>query len=985
MMLKKFVPLVCLLVLAFAAAPASINGTGYGYRVWRVEDGLPQNRIRALSQTPDGYLWIGTTEGLARFDGVRFAVFDRSNTPAMYDDGILTLRLSSDGALWIGTEGGGLVRYRDGVFRHFGSSEGLTNGFVRAIFEDSRTNLWVGTDRGFFRRDGERFVRLDGTSAIPNATVPSIAEDAEGRIWAVSPQGMLTVVDGRLSYARPGCDTSRIRGLRQSRSGSPWVMWTQGASHLRDGCAGKDLLLPDVPVHTIKEDDEGSVWFGTTGRGLFRQVDGRPVPFSPAPNLPDGSVNTIFEDSQRNLWLGCDEGLVLLSLSSVTTVAGAQGLEHDDVLTVYSSPAGELWVTTLDGRVYRIADGIAKPYRLPYPAMNLQIRTVFQDRSGSLWFGTFLGGVVRQTGSATTVYTAKDGLKARAVRQIIEDRQGNIWIGLGGGFTRWNGSSFRHYYLEDGLSYPSVRCMMLDNRGDLLVGTDGGVNRVHDGSIVRDREFAAVAKEKIWAMYQDDSGTLWMGTQGGGLLRLKSGALTRYTRANGLPSNSIFQILDDRHGNLWMSTSSGVISAERTELDSAAADKAPLIHITPYGTAEGMITSQMNGGIQPAGTRTPSGDLWFASTKGAVRINPVIVPGRRPMPVLIEKLMADSQAIPILSHVSIPSGHGRLEIDFTLCDLASSQRVSFRYKLEGFDDNWMPAGRTRSANYTNLPPGDYRFHVIASDPGWAPKASEAWLALTLLPTFYDTKTFYALCALALGTVIWAGFALYARQTRIRYGIVLAERTRLAREMHDTVIQGCVGTDTLLEAAAGFRSVDPAEANQLVDEARVQIKKTLEEARQAVWDLRHPEASDSSIPVLFDLARKLGDKHGIQIDTEITGAGALTPDIDRTILLVGREAVSNAVAHAHASRIGIRLSYGPASVKLEVTDNGRGFMAQREESLGRRHFGLIGMRERAESAGGSFAIQSSPGAGTRVTATLPVVTEPIAPRFLSEAP
>jgi signal transduction histidine kinase len=180
-------------------------------------------------------------------------------------------------------------------------------------------------------------------------------------------------------------------------------------------------------------------------------------------------------------------------------------------------------------------------------------------------------------------------------------------------------------------------------------------------------------------------------------------------------------------------------------------------------------------------------------------------------------------------------------------------------------------------------------------------------------------------------------------------------------------------------------VDPAEANQLVDEARVQIKKTLEEARQAVWDLRHPEASDSSIPVLFDLARKLGDKHGIQIDTEITGAGALTPDIDRTILLVGREAVSNAVAHAHASRIGIRLSYGPASVKLEVTDNGRGFMAQREESLGRRHFGLIGMRERAESAGGSFAIQSSPGEGTRVTATLPVVTEPIAPRFLSEAP
>ena len=290
----------------------------------------------------------------------------------------------------------------------------------------------------------------------------------------------------------------------------------------------------------------------------------------------------------------------------------------------------------------------------------------------------------------------------------------------------------------------------------------------------------------------------------------------------------------------------------------------------------------------------------------------------------------------------------------------SPQRVSFQYKLEGFDENWTTAVRTRSASYTNLPHGDYRFHVLASDPGLPSKNSEAVLSFTLMPAFYATKWFFALVAMALGTGIWGGFALYARQTRLRYGLVLAERTRLAREMHDTVIQGCVGTDTLLEAAAGFRTVDPAEADNLMDEARVQVKKTLEEARQAVWDLRNPPPAESSIPVLFELAQKLGSKHRIQIETAIDGTGSLAPDTDRTILLVGREAVSNAVAHANASRISIRLSYEMASVTLEVTDNGRGFAVQREGSAESRHFGLIGMRERVEAAGGSFAIRKQAG-------------------------
>jgi len=388
----------------------------------------------------------------------------------------------------------------------------------------------------------------------------------------------------------------------------------------------------------------------------------------------------------------------------------------------------------------------------------------------------------------------------------------------------------------------------------------------------------------------------------------------------------------------------------------------------------------MNGGIQPAGARDQAGDLWFASVRGAVRINPQQGPVRRMPPVLIEKIVADSRALPFAGNVAVPPGHGRLQIDFTACDLLSPERVAFRYKLEGFDENWTPALRSRSANYTNLPPGRYSFHVVASDPGSPASDAEAILSFTLLPAFYQTGWFYALMALGGAGIVWGGFAFFAHQTRTRYGVLLTERTRLAREMHDTVIQGCVGVSTLLEAAAGYRPSNRAEADKLVDQARLQATKTLEEARDAVWDLRHPQPPESAIRVLFDLARQLGGEHHIQVDTKTEGTGAVSPDVDRTLLLVGREALGNAVAHARPSQIEVRVNYTPFDVSLEVADNGCGFDASREAPAESRHFGLTGMRERVEAVGGSFRIESKPGAGTKVQARIPIVR-----RFRDAAP
>jgi len=952
------------------AAPTSsqlLRHEEYSHKIWRIEDGLPENRIRTIAQTPDGYLWLGTGEGLARFDGVRFTVFDRSNTPALGDDGILTLCVTSDGTLWIGTEGGGLVTYRAGTFRNYGARDGLTNGFVRAIFEDSRKNLWIGTYRGFFHRVGDRFERLDNTPEVPLATVPRIAEDENGRIEAISPVGLLTVENGRLVRSPSGCDTTQVRSLNPAGQGFLFAAENMGGGLLKNGCVERDPRLAGLPVRIAMRDRDGNLWIGTEGKGLLQDAGGSLSNFD-ASVLPGKTVNDIFEDREHNLWVGCEDGLLRLSRSSVTSVGMAQGLEDEDILTVFPARSGDLWIATVTGQVYSISAGGVRRRRLPGEGANLPVRTVYEDRSGAFWFGTFGAGIVRQKGTRITVHSKKDGMRSNSVRQILEDRAGNLWIATASGVSRWDGTSFRNYYLEDGLTYPSTRCLLLDSRGDVLVGTDAGLNRIHDGNIVRDGEFAALAHEAVWALYEDAAGALWVGTRGGGLLRLKSGSIARFNRDNGLISNTIFAILEDKTGNLWMSTASGVLSAARQELDAAAKHSQP-IHITPYGTADGMSTSQMNGGIQPAAAQTASGDLWFAGVKGAVNIRPESVPERRMPPVLIEKVEADSRAFPLNAPIRIPPGHGRLQIDFTLCDLVSPQRVNFRYQLEGFEENWTSALRTRSANYTNVPPGDYTFHVIASETGSA-SSTEAVLAFRLEPSFYQTRWFFWLLALAVGAAIWGGVVFFARQTRARYNLLLAERTRLAREMHDTVIQGCVGVSTLLEAAAGFRQVDKKEADQLVDQARLQVTRTLEEARDAVWDLRNPQPAESGVAVLFDLARQLAAEHGIDIDTRAEGGGPVDRDLERTILFVGREALGNAITHAKPSHIGIRVIYTPFDVSLEVTDDGIGFEARKETASESRHFGLVGMRERVEAAHGSFRLESTPGKGTTVMATMP---------------
>lgn len=950
---------VLLLCIALGAQAAD----EYSRRIWRTEDGLPQNRIQAITQTADGYLWIGTFEGLARFDGVRFVVFDRSKTPAFSDNSILSLEPAADGSLWIGAEGGGLLHYARGEFQVFGAREGLTNSFVRALLEGRDGTLWVGTDRGFFRRTEQGFSRLDNTPEIPLASVKAIAENSAGRVWVAASAELLTVSGGRL--VRVNCPGIAHRSPETT-------VFLLRERLIQDGCELPPVDLPAGGISSLLKDSSGMLWIGMAGRGLLRMGASGTVSYSAPSILPDNSVSVIFEDRQHNVWAGAQDGLVRFSQTAFAAITSREGLLDDNVSTIYEDPEGVLWLLTFSGEIYRL-NGM-KPERVHFPgvASDFVAHNMLEDRRGTRWIGAGGSGLVRIDRGKAVLYTRKDGLRSNTVRQIHEGPDGAVWIATDSGLSRWNGAGFTNYYLEDGLSYPSLRCLATDSNGDILVGTDAGLNRIHNGRIVADAAFAPLRQEKIWSIYVDGD-RLWVGTRGGGLALLQNGRLTRFTMRDGLISDSIYQILDDRRGRLWMSGPSGISSVSRDELERFADRRTAVIHAVAYGKADGMESSQMYAGVRPMGCRRASGELWFPGVKGAVRIDPDRSTERPGAPVLIDRILVGDSVLRIPSdgaEVIVPPGRGRLEIDFTAPDLIGSQRVGFGYKLERFDDTWIPVTRSRTAYYSNLPPGHYRFRVIATNAAAPAASSEAAISLYWKPAFHQTAWFFAICAAAALVLAWSGLWFYTQQTRSKFALRLAERTRVAREMHDTVIQGCVGISTLLEAAARTRRFDVEEAGRLLDAARVQAKSTLEEARQAVWDLRHYEDGVSAIERLIDLTHKLGAEHGIRVEAALAGEPPrLDPAVDRALLLAGREALRNAVRHAGPDSIRLSSRSENRRLTLEIVDDGAGFDPGGVQDDG--HFGIEGMRERIEQAGGSFAIESRCGAGTTVRITVPL--------------
>jgi len=957
---------------------------GYTRHIWQAPDGLPEQTVQAFAQTPDGFLWIGTTGGLLRFDGAHFTIFDRQNTPSLHENNIFCLMVSRDGALWIGTEGGGLTRYAGGQFRSWTShdrsvTEGISNDFVRALAQDAQGTVWAGTDNGLLRLSGERFVRVDATAAIPVLAVHSIYPDREGGLW-VGGSRLLRLSGSQVrEFTLQGeASQNRVKSILESADGTIWVGTVSGLNRRAPrqdsfqrvaGIAGT--------VRVLRQSSDGLLWIGTIGQGAFTYRDGQLARITAPSMLPSNTVLNFFEDNERNFWIGTQAGMLRLARTPVSVVPLPQA-NDSDFSTVYLDRDGSIWIGST--RLYRLRNGLVQPENLPVLG-GVHVRNVYRDRGGALWVGTDGGGVFRIDHEQVAHFTTSDGLSNNFVRAMTQDRDGSMWIATDEGINHILGSGgacrIVSYQMRDGLVYFSTRALLEDSQGDLWIGTDGGLSHVHRGAFVADAATVALAQLKVWTIHEDSDGSLWFGTRNNGLFRLANGKVAHYTTKDGLASNAIYQILEDAHSHFWMNGPNGISLFDRHELDAQADAPTRHLAITFYSVGEISGGVDIYGGTQSSGSITAAGDVWFPSNRGPIHIQPTPASVLPPPPVRLEGIQADGSPRSLAVPLRLAAGISRLEFAYAPICLRSQQGVRFRYRLDGFDRDWSAPTAARAAEYTNLSPGRYRFRVQAFEINNPNAFSETSIDLVQEPPFYRTWWFLTASLLLLALVVTAVYQMRVRQVRARFEAVLEERSRLAREMHDTVIQGCTSVSAVMEALSMSNpdktlgeSAEESAQKSLIDFARTQLRATIDEARDAIWNLRQPNSvADGLGEKIRNMTAQIGAEFNTSLDYAMGGLPfPVSPPMAHDLLMVAREAVLNAVLHGSPMRVEVRLDYARRELALSVIDDGCGFNPGEERSG--HHFGLKGMQERIDRCGGKLRLTTAPGKGVRIEVHLP---------------
>lgn len=969
MKIYSFMLLAICLLASSATAQQSIILSGYTTRQWQMQDSLPDQTAQAFAQTADGSLWIGSKGGLLRYDGATFTSYNRENASALLERGVNCLLASRDGSLWIGTEGGGLIRARDRNFVNYPTKDGLTNSFVRAVYEDHAGTIWVGADQGLFKVVGSTITRVDGVNGIPSIFVRSIMEDRKGNVW-VGGTALLEFTGG--SFAKEySLDRSLtgilITSMLTTRDGTLWVGTLLGLFRLEKAAKPPFVRVPGLSaqVAVLHEGLDGMLWVGSVGQGLYVYREHRLVHL-PSPNLPSQTIQAILEDREKNIWLGTRAGILRLSKTPVSIVSFPGGADSE-FETIYRDSDDSIWVAA-SKHLFRIQNGVAKPFVIP-GSPHLRVRTLLRDRQGRLWIGTDGAGLVCLSGHHKLTFDTAQGLTNNFIRAIIQSRDGSMWAGTDGGLTHFGSKGTQSYDTGSGLAYFSITSLFEDRDDGIWVGTDRGLSHIVKGRIVRDATTQTLEDEQIWTIDQDKSGEIWFGTSNG-LYGYMAGKVIHLTTSDGLATNAISQILQDIKGNVWLSGPNSVSRLDVKDLDSFARGALSHIHLNLYLNSYDMESASLYNGMQANGVITPDGDVWFPSNKGAVHISVDQIVPQISSPVVIDQVVADGQQVPFGQTVMLRPGNGRLEISYGAIRLRSQQGLRYRYKMEDFEP-WNEAFSRQTAYYTQLPPGKYRFRVQAFEVDNPDAISEASIQFVQKPHFYSTWWFSVYCA---GTVLAVFFLVYRMrlyQMKMRFHAVSEERARLAREMHDTVIQGCVGVSTLLEAALEVEATEETLRHQLLSYANEQVRSTIEEAREAVWDLRnHAELTTDAGSLCEDLVREFQSDCEIPIQCHISGVRfEFGESATHELMMILREALSNALVHGSPKKIDIYVRFSEDHLKIEVHDDGNGFDPSEAMSL-EKHYGLVGIQERAKLLGGQVVIDSSRGRGTEIQISLP---------------
>lgn len=945
---------------------------------WESDRGFPGGAVHGITQSTDGYLWVAADKGLVRFDGLVFHLIPRPGLTKEQDPTVLAVVPDLVGGLWLQLRNAMLARYHDGRFEDRVPSPlndlGPAVTALSPISGDSI--LFSFMDHGVIRYRNGQLETIVSQQTMPSSFVIAMAQTPDGDVWlGTRDSGLLRLHDRHLSPIVKGLQNQKINALLVGEGNTLWIgtddgvtLWN-GSEVTRDGISDR---LAHVGALAMARDRDENIWIGTTSGRLLRVNRHGVASIDERDRGRRGAVTSVFEDRDRNLWIGTNRGIERLRDGVFTTYSSAQGLPAGTYGPVYVDDT-RTWVAPVDGGLYSIAGQQVTP--LAIDGLANDIVYSISGGGGEVWLARQRGGLTRLhadggTFSART-YKKRDGLAQDNVYAVLRAHDGTVWAGtLSGGLSRLKDGRFATVTTEDGLASNTVTALAEAADHSIWVATPNGVSHHSNNDWVRLSTAEGLPSNDINTLFEDSAHDMWIGTAAG-LALVRGGRVDGTFQAPEALRVGIFGIAEDRSGGLWIATPERIVRVDRERL---AANNTSDADLREFGVSDGLLGVE---GVKRhrSVTADSAGGIWLSTTRGLSMTNPTAAAGRAARAlVAIETVSADGAPI-VGPSLTVPARKQRVVFSFTGLSLATPERVQFRYRLDGFDRAWSAPTLSRQAVYTNLDPRDYRFHVVASNGDGIWNGDEAVVSFSIAPAFWQTVWFRALLLVVASVAAWAAYRLQLHQVRrqlnVRFEERLAERTRIAQELHDTLLQGFLSASIQLHVAAGRLPAD-SPAKSSLTKVQDLMTRVIEEGRNAVRGLR------STGGVTDDLARAfsgMSDELNIGNDVEyrvvVEGRDRpLQPLIRDEIYRIGREAVVNAFRHSDASRVELALDYGSRELRLLVRDNGRGIDGDVLRSGTDGHWGLAGMRERADRIGAGFRVLSGAGSGTEVELSVP---------------
>ena len=948
----------------------------YGHFQWTLRGGGLRGYPRSITQTRDGFLWLATDFGLQRFDGVRFASWGPPGGSSL-PGAVVRLLGTGDGSLWIGMDRG-LARWKDGLLSSYRELDG---DYVYALAEDRAGTVWAGINAGEGNASlcsirGEA-VDCDGDDGALGRFVLSIHADAAGGLWVGAATGVWRWGAATRTHYPVAGPLSEINALVDDGRGTIVVAMARQLARLVDGAVEPyrvDGGLEETKSTALLRDRDGGLWIGTQDNGLLHVHDGRMDRFGRDDGLSGDFVVDIFEDREGNVWVATLGGLDRFRDVAVGRLSSRQGLSSDTVLSVLATTDGDVWMGTVRG-LERWSDGVVTGYPLPGVGADGGVGSLFEDSRGRMWVSSLRGLFSFEPGATRPV---RAGLSTGYVQGLAEDAGGTLWVSdSASGLVGLRGNDAVEVLPWSTFGGNHARALFADPSGGLWLGfMGGGLSRLENGRVRRTYTSAdGLGAGEVANIHDDREGALWVSTEGG-LSRIAGGRVDTLDGRNGLPCDAVKWSVEDHAGALWLQTDCGLVRIERDGLNEWILAPASSVDLTVYDASDGALGYTDLGSYGPKVSRAADGRLWFTGYDGVGVIDPRALPSNPvPPPVHIQEVVGDGVTYAPSSVARLPARVRDVSIEYTALSLGAPEKVAFRYRLEGRDEGWVDAGNRRQAFYTDLPPGSYRFRVVAAnDRGFWNEDGAAW-EFSIPSAYYQTNEFRLAVVMSIILSLTLLHRLRLRrvsaQLHARLQERLDERARVAQALHDTLLQGFVSSSMQLHAVAD--GIADRGARSKLTRVLQRMNQVVAEGREAVSGLRSPVDDDLEIALMRDAGYFKGER---PIDVGLTIKGSprpLHPLARDAVYQISREALANTFRHARSAHVEVDIEYLRHALIVRVRDDGCGMAPEVLDEGRSGHFGLPDMRERAEQIGAVLRLWSREGAGTEVEIHLPAKT------------